>query len=445
MFVRKSEYTIIRETPEGAFLVNVENGEECVLNEAGCAFVQALDGSVQEVKNLAECMVELFDDVSIEDLSADMIDLYSELSLKQLVYISDNKQNIEKYQLRGLHIDITMKCNERCLHCYIPNDTKDDAETMPYEQFCRLVDEFVLIGGEYVTLSGGEPLTHSSFLEILKYCREKDVTVLLLSNLLLLSDEIVEVLKTMKVQVVQTSIYSLRPAIHDKITRVHGSLSKTIKAVESLLKAGIKVQVSCPIMNINKDEVPDLINFCKKRNIRLKTNALLIPQDNGNREFVDTSRLTLEQKECMLCGMMECDLHYTKNNLLQISNHSESFYQNPKDFLKSTVCGIVEESLCVSSNGDVYPCEGWKKYKLGNIFEESLNDIWRYSDDIRMLRQINKQRNFNKCLECKAIDYCKRCFVDVNDENEGELLRINPRVCKEAFLVKSIIERYNIK
>jgi radical SAM protein with 4Fe4S-binding SPASM domain len=245
--------------------------------------------------------------------------------------------------------------------------------------------------------------------------------------------------------VVQTSIYSLRPTIHDKITRVHGSLSKTIKAVESLLKAGIKVQVSCPIMNINKDEVPDLINFCKKRNIRLKTNALLIPQDNGNREFVDTSRLTLEQKECMLCGMMECDLHYTKNNLLQISNHSESFYQNPKDFLKSTVCGIVEESLCVSSNGDVYPCEGWKKYKLGNIFEESLNDIWRYSDDIRMLRQINKQRNFNKCLECKAIDYCKRCFVDVNDENEGELLRINPRVCKEAFLVKSIIERYNMK
>ena len=99
-----------------------------------------------------------------------------------------------------------------------------------------------------VTLSGGEPLIHKDFLQFLAKCREFDLSVNVLTNLTLLTDEIVSEMKKNPLLSVQTSLYSMDPSVHDSITKVKGSFDKTKNGVLKLLSAGIPLQISCPIM-----------------------------------------------------------------------------------------------------------------------------------------------------------------------------------------------------
>ena len=54
--------------------------------------------------------------------------------------------------------------------------------------------------------------------------------------------------------------------------------------------------------------------------------------------------------------------------------------------------------LCVTVNGDIYPCSGWQSYIVGNIFKDSLKDIWDHSEKLNVIRNV-KQKDFPKCLK----------------------------------------------
>ena len=444
MFVKKLASTIVRESENCTIVVNILNGEECALNDTGVIFMQVLNSNqVYDTSILASDLATSFEELPAEELHLDLVEFYKEMKERGFVDISETRDVIDTYLLEGLHIDITMKCNERCLHCYIPDSTKDKVESISFKQFCKLVDEFTTLGGKGLYISGGEPLLHPSIMEMLTYIDSKGLKISLFSNLLLLNNEHVDLLSSINVQVVQTSVYSLDPTIHDRITRRPGSLSKTLKSVERLLHARIPMQISCPVMSLNRESIPELMRYCKDRSIRLRTNSLIVPQEDGLLYREGISKLTLKQNECMLCEMMELDSKYVIDNLIQSSNRIEHFYTNPKEFLVSSICNAGIDHLCIVPNGDVYPCPGWKSYLLGNINEMSLFEIWTQSKPLQTLRHINCQRNFKECLECKALNFCKRCFVDVEQENGGELLRINPRVCREAFAIKEIVEKYS--
>lgn len=94
---------------------------------------------------------------------------------------------------------------------------------------------------QHVTISGGEPMLHPQFMEFLRSCRECDMSVNVLSNLTLIDDDIIEEMKRNPLLGVQTSIYSMRPEIHDAITNSKGSLSKTMNGVIRLVKQGIPI------------------------------------------------------------------------------------------------------------------------------------------------------------------------------------------------------------
>lgn len=87
-------------------------------------------------------------------------------------------------QISGIQFELTSRCNERCIHCYIPNSKKDHGFDMPTAKVKSVLDEFAELGGLHVTLSGGEAFMHKDILDIVRYCREKDLKISILSNLI---------------------------------------------------------------------------------------------------------------------------------------------------------------------------------------------------------------------------------------------------------------------
>ena len=116
----------------------------------------------------------------------------------------------------SVHIEIVSKCNERCIHCYIPHEYKN--QVMAAEMFYDLMDQCQDLKIQHVTISGGEPMLHQDFIPFLKKCREYDMSVNVLSNLTLLNNDMIDEMRRNPLLGVQTSIYSMKSEIHDSIT-----------------------------------------------------------------------------------------------------------------------------------------------------------------------------------------------------------------------------------
>lgn len=283
---------------------------------------------------------------------------------------------------------------------------------------------------------------HKDFIDIVKYCRDKDLKISILSNLIVLKDEQIPHLKEANLSIVQTSLYAIRPEIHDAITKVKGSCEKTKSAIKKLVDADIPVQISCPIMKTNIDDYVDVLNFAKEHQIRVETDYVMMARADLTTDNLD-QRLSIEETEKVLRRIIENDANYRQKTLQQIPK-SEEMIIDFERFKEQPLCSVGYDNCCITANGDVYPCAGWQSYVLGNVYKQPLREIWEESDRVKQLRTI-KESSFPKCLECEAYDFCARCLVRNFNEGNGDMFKISQAFCDEAFLLKKLVEEYHAK
>jgi radical SAM protein with 4Fe4S-binding SPASM domain len=334
-----------------------------------------------------------------------------------------------KPQLTNLHIEITSKCNERCLHCYIPHENKvSDIES---DLFYEILQQCKEMGLLHLTLSGGEPLMHKHFCDFLRKCKEYDFSVNVLSNLTLLNDEIITEMKANYLLGVQVSIYSMDSNIHDEITQVKGSFEKTINAILKLIENDIPLQISCPIMKQNKNCYEDVVNWAKKHKVHVKDDYVIIARYNHSTQNL-SCRLSIDEVKEVITNTISNDTKY----LEQMENEAEKKKISTSDDI---VCSVCHSSICITDNGNVYPCAGWQDYVVGNVKETALKEIWDNSEKVQYLRGLRK-KDFPKCIQCPEKEFCTMCMVrNANEHPLGDPLAVNEYFCNFAKLNKKML------
>ncbi len=349
------------------------------------------------------------------------------------------KHDFEKPRLASLQFEITSRCNERCIHCYIPNEKKDKGSDMPFEKFRYIIDQYSEMGGLGVTLSGGEALMNKDILKMLLYCREKDMKITLLTNLISLKEEQIPILKKVNLSLIQVSLYSMDAAIHDSITTIKGSYAKTKAAIEKLHAADIPIQISCPIMKVNKEGYKKVMQYAKSLRMKSQTDYIMMAQADLDTRNLN-NRISLIDTEKVIRDIIEYDKDYIDGTLNQDSISSIS----KAEIMNTPLCGAGVNDLCVTVNGDVYPCAGWQDYVVGNVFKTSLKDIWENSEQLKLVRRVT-WKDFPKCLDCDARDYCNMCLVRNYNENNGDMFKTADHFCQVARLNKYLVEEYKKK
>ena len=61
----------------------------------------------------------------------------------------------------SVHFDITYRCNERCVHCYLDHDDLGEMTTGEIED---VLDQLADAGVFFLAVIGGEGIKHSGFL-----------------------------------------------------------------------------------------------------------------------------------------------------------------------------------------------------------------------------------------------------------------------------------------
>lgn len=432
-------------------------GEEYV-SESGAVMLDVLDKFPKHIDSIIEELLEIFVDVDYEELRTDTIEFYNMFveagflvsggtyeecinktnriiqnkdgRYGNLIGSEENSKNIfnQKDFLRSLHIEVANECNERCVHCYIPHECK--TKMIDSTLFYNIIAEGRNMNIINVTLSGGEPLLHKDFVSFLNRCRELDLSVNVLTNLTLLTDEILEEMKKNPLLSVQTSIYSMNAEVHDTITKVKGSFEKTKNNLLRLKECGIPLQISCPIMKENQESFIDVVKWAKENDIIIATEYVIFASyDHTNCNLLH--RLALEEIEKAFD--MQTSEGYIKN-LYQLANEKKE--QKPDD----SVCSVCRYYLCVAADGTVFPCIGWQTNIIGDLNKQSIKEVWETTEEIQRLRDI-KWLDFKKCLECNNRGYCTVCMMSNSNENaDGDPFRIDDYHCKVAAMIHKKVD-----
>src|ERR1700739_520156 len=294
----------------------------------------------------------------------------------------------------SVQLDLTYRCNERCVHCYL--DHEDHGE-MTTAEIKHLLDEMADAGVFILTLSGGEIFLRKDFFEILQHARHLMFCVKLKTNAVLIGEREARRINDLGIESIQISIYSHRPEVHDAITLIPGSLKRSIDAIRFLKSQGLKVIIANVLMTRNMQDYPSVRALAAELAVECTLDPTVTPMMEGNRRpvslGVDQSSLRQVFRDPALVGDVDefCAMP-------PASDESE---------LDSLPCSAGHTACYVSPYGDVYPCVQFP-LPSGNVRQSKFLDIWRHSPQLNEVRSIST-RELTGCSSCTHVKSCTRC------------------------------------
>lgn len=294
----------------------------------------------------------------------------------------------------SVQLDVTYRCNERCVHCYLDHD---DHGEMTTAEIKGVLDQLAEAGVFFLTLSGGEVFMRMDFLEIVEYARSLMFCVKIKTNAFMIDEKRAQRLSELMIQDVQVSIYSHRPEVHDAITLLPGSLKRSVAGIRRLRSHGIKVAIANVLMMQNLSDHEGVIALAKELDAAYTIDPTVTPMMDGDRGIVNL-------------GLGVPQLHDVFRNPDLVGDVDEFCAVSPSgsnDHLEDFPCSAGHTACYISPYGDLYPCVQFP-LPSGNVRKQTFMDIWRHSAQLNEVRTITVG-TLPVCSTCSHGGSCSRC------------------------------------
>jgi len=316
----------------------------------------------------------------------------------------------------SVQLDVTYRCNERCVHCYLDHD---DHGEMTTAEICGVLDQLAEAGVFFLTLSGGEVLMRMDFFQILEHARKLLFDVKIKTNAFMIREKEADRMRKLGVEAVQVSIYSHRPEVHDAITKLPGSLKRSIAGIRFLQSRGLKVTIANVLMSQNLGDYAGVKALARELGAHFTIDPTITPKMDGDRSIVGL-------------GIGGADLKDVFRNP-ELVGDVEEFCAPPvrvdEDVLDELPCSAGHTACYISPYGDVYPCVQFP-LPSGNVRKQKFLDIWQNSEQLNEVRSI-RARDLPVCSGCGHVGSCTRCpglaFM------EGNMRGPSTQDCEKSF------------
>lgn len=321
----------------------------------------------------------LLDPQKLSDEENKFISIVKEkVSIPEINNIDYNFVKNNGKQLKFAWLEVTQRCNMRCVHCYEGKEHFETDNAISFEKWISILDELSEVGCKNIQFIGGEPTLYSKLPELLDYAHQIGFkSIVIFSNLSNLSEKLLKSIVNSGCKI-RFSIYGSNALIHESVTQIKGSFDKLVKNLKILIENHVKVSPATIIMKENETDKENIPKFLKSISSSFGTES----------ERFDEIRKVYGGNQ---------EKHMVKNPTC-VKNHP-GFIANKSYFDNS-----VNKNTCwhgkfaISTNGDVYPCEFERSIVYGNVNKQSVKEI------------LNSPI-LNKCwgMSFKHINFCKDC------------------------------------
>jgi radical SAM protein with 4Fe4S-binding SPASM domain len=316
----------------------------------------------------------------------------------------------------SVHLDVTYRCNERCVHCYLDHDDHGEMATAEIKDVLTQLSD---AGVFFLTISGGEILMRRDLFEILEFARGLLFNVKLKTNGVMIREAEAKRIRELGVEQVQISVYSHRPEVHDAITKLPGSLKRTIEAIRFLRAQGLKVTIANVLMSANMADYSGVVALARELDVVYTLDPTITPKMDGDRSILNLN-----------VGKSALDQVFHDPDL--VGNVAEFCAPPPtpgEDIMEGYPCSAGHTFCYISPFGDVFPCVQFP-LPSGNVRKQKFLDIWRGSAELKQVRAI-QAKDLTTCSSCAHVGTCTRCpglaYM------EGSMLGPSTADCQKSF------------
>ncbi len=337
---------------------------------------------------------------------------------------------IKPEKLNELWIHTNNNCNLTCTHCLVNSSPAGD-RGLPTENIKGIIDDACRLGTNRFYITGGEPFVRDDMFELLHYITEKksrEVAVLTNGTLLngwhghsfpssslgtklsVRKPHSLSNLDSSRIKI-QISLDGSNPEINDTI-RGKGSFEQIINGIKYAIKAGFSPTVTTAITSKNADDVSAITRLIAS--LGVKGHHLLWLHNRGRAAINSTTSLRAKRSNLFLSTEKLIETLRAIKEAAEESGILIDNYESLKMRLNSQrgtrydLSNACYDSLCIYSNGEVYPSASFAGYKglcCGNVLEKPLEDIWQSSPVSKSFRNATLQGK-NDCAYCHLRFLC---------------------------------------
>lgn len=343
---------------------------------------------------------------------------------------------------------ITGKCNYNCRHCFNAADNARLQSEFTMEQAQRLICQAETCGINEFTITGGEPMLHPHFMEILQSIYAHGMYVgELNTNGYFLTQAILDEMKAMGCDPLMKISFD-GVGCHDWLRNRTGAEKDAIRAIRLCIDNGFRVKAQTNVHRLNLHSMiptAKLLSELGVEEMRIirTTEAPRWVQNAGNacltlEEYFDYMLLFLQEYVGMGSAMTIDVWQFVRVSPIRKTYRPRAMECREGEYRDSLpVCRGNRGMVAVAADGNLYPCHQLSGYYqqnnwfLGNVIADGLQPFLQegaYLQEICTTVGELAQKN-QKCGSCKWFPYCCGGCRALGTALTGDKLGADPTKC----------------
>lgn len=327
----------------------------------------------------------------------------------------------------------------RCRHCWVSAEEnihfRQNDNKLDRNMITNVIEEALTLGLESIKISGGEPFIKPDMVfHIIELAQKNNIKVWIETNGTLLTEDIIRKLPNELVSL-SISLDGSNEMIHDSMRGVFGAFNRTEKALNILNSYNLNIGITYAFEKIINEDIRNIIKIADKFNV---TDVKLNPIMNIGRasNSLQDSSFFIDAKSMIDIYNSYCSKPFGNVNVSMMMPLAMTAL--PLSLVKSNkkygACPTLN-LLSILPNGDVGLCGEAKDIKelvFGNIFKNTLKEIWRESEHLNNYRYELLNNLEGVCGTCMLKNICLgSCRVSAYISG-GKINSSNP-ICQELF------------
>jgi radical SAM protein with 4Fe4S-binding SPASM domain len=327
----------------------------------------------------------------------------------------ETEDTIYEIEFGQVQIEITGRCNMSCQHCRAAHQPKYD---MPVEQIVKIIRFARQFSPNYkeVILSGGEPLMHHDFANVLRQVRNNGgESITLTTNGSFLTHEHLELIRDLSFQrfTLSVSLDNLDPAKHDEFRRHKNAFSKAVSALQLVAESDLPNVISSMRSTIQASQIGEMESMVKfAKDIGCKRVSFSAIHPAGRAIERKDLWMTKEQKRTFIYEIYRLknifpELNVTTNDPLKALVRGKSDLGKNGELVFDG-CGAAAITFNVNSDGTMTPC-ALLNIPMMNVFPLSIEEITEKYRENSIVRNMLAMNLKGKCGSCQMKYQCGGC------------------------------------